>query len=82
MRSSRPRGVLEPLVWLHRLDRQLGLGDHPDARSARRSSLPLTYKSLKAAALMRRVQPEILQVSSAATRTIRRRLNAEMMALV
>jgi YidC/Oxa1 family membrane protein insertase len=74
------RACLESLVWLHRLIGNWGWAIIALTLILQALLAPLTYKSLKAAAMMRKVQPEITKLQ-AKYKDDPTKLNTEMMAL-
>ncbi len=74
------RGMLSSLVWLHGLIGNWGWAIIALTLILQAILAPLTYKSLKAAAMMRKVQPEIAKLQ-ARYKDDPTRLNTEMMAL-
>lgn len=74
------RGMLTTLVWLHGLIGNWGWAIIALTLILQAFLAPLTYKSLKAAAMMRKVQPEITKLQ-ARYKDDPTKLNAEMMAL-
>lgn len=74
------RGMLASLVWLHRYIGNWGWAIIALTLILQAILAPLTYKSLKAAAMMRKVQPEITKLQ-ARYKDDPARLNTEMMAL-
>ena len=74
------RGMLTSLVWLHGRIGNWGWAIIALTLILQAILAPLTYKSLKAAAMMRKVQPEITKLQ-ARYKDDPTKLNAEMMAL-
>ena len=74
------RGMLNALVWLNRYVKNWGWSIIALTLILQALLAPLTYKSLKAAAMMRKVQPEIAKLQ-ARYKDDPTRLNTEMMAL-